>query len=69
MIIAVLHSIYEIVVHKAVHDNIAKLGVSAEDLQRTFDIAEGAIESGLAAVYATRDEVNRAIRLQIKNMP
>jgi len=68
MVVAVVHAIYEIVIHKVLHDDIIRLGVTVEALQRTVSIVGGAVESGLAAVYASRDEVNRAMAEEISKM-
>ena len=69
MVVAILHAIYEIVIHRVLRSDINRLGASVKELQRTFHIAEGALDSGLAAVYASRDEVNKAIGDEMKNMP
>ena len=69
MVVAVIHAMYEIVIHKILHGDIVRLGVTVEALQRTVSIVGGAVESGLAAVYGSRDEVNRAIMDEIEKMP
>lgn len=68
MVIAVIHSLYEFVIHQVLHKDIAKLGHNVEKLQRTVSIIGGAIESGLAAVYGSRDEVNKAILEEMEDM-
>jgi hypothetical protein len=68
MVVAVIHSIYELRIHKYLHGDIMKLGYNVEKLQRTVSIVGGAIESGLSAVYSSRDEVNKAIEEEIENM-
>ena len=67
-VVAVLHAVYEIVIHKVLHGDIVRLGVTVEDLQRTVGIVGGAVESGLAAVYGSRDEVNRAMIEEIEKL-
>jgi hypothetical protein len=69
MVVAVVHAVYEIVIHKVLHGDIVRLGVTVEALQRTVSIVGGAVESGLAAVYSSRDEVNRAMIDEIEKMP
>ena len=68
MVVGVLHLIYELVIHKMLHNDIISLGKTVVKLQRTVSIVGGAIESGLAAVYSSRDEVNRAILEEMEQM-
>ena len=69
VVVAVIHAMYEIVIHKVLHGDIVSLGATVEALQRTVSIVGGAIESGLAAVYSSRDDVNRAIQEEMERMP
>ncbi len=68
MVVAVIHSVYELRIHKYLHGDIMKLGFNVEKLQKTVSIVGGAIESGLSAVYSSREEVNKAIEEEIENM-
>ena len=68
MVVGVLHLIYELVIHKVLHKDIISLGKTVVKLQRTVSIVGGAIESGLAAVYSSRDEVNKAILEEMEQM-
>jgi hypothetical protein len=53
---------YEITVNRKLFDNISRLKHTIKDLQDTVSIASGAIDSGLTAVYTTREESKNAIR-------
>jgi hypothetical protein len=68
MVVAVIHTIYELVIHKVLRGDIEQLGVSVETLQRTVAIVGGAVEAGLSAVYSSREDVNRAMINEIDRM-
>jgi hypothetical protein len=68
MVVAVIHAFYEIVIHRVLHGDIVRLGIAVEDLQRTVSIVGGAVESGLAAVYSSRDDVNKALKDEMDRM-
>lgn len=68
MVVAVVHLIYEVYIHRVLHNDIRRLGVTVQRLQRTVSIVGGAIESGLSAVYSSRDEVNLAMSEQMDRM-
>jgi hypothetical protein len=68
MVVAVIHSVYELRIHKYLHGDIIKLRFNVEELQKTVSIVGGAIESGLSAVYSSREEVNNAIEEEIRKM-
>jgi len=53
---------YEITVNRKLYSNIDRLKFTIKDLQDTVSIASGAIDSGLSAVYTTREESKNAIR-------
>ena len=68
MVVAVIHALYEVAIHRLLHSDITQLGETVERLQRTVSIVGGALESGLAAVFASRDEVNKAMTEEIERM-
>jgi hypothetical protein len=68
MVVAVIHLIYELYIHRILHGDIRRLGVTVQTLQRTVSIVGGAIESGLAAVYSSREESNKAMMEQMDRM-
>lgn len=66
--VALIHLVYEFAIHREFELEIDKLGQTVQGLQRTVFIAQGAVESGLSAVYSIRDEVNEDIATLMANL-
>lgn len=60
--VALIHAVYEVAVGSIISAQVSGLRQTVGSLQRTVDVAAGAVDAGLAAVFATRREAIERIR-------